>query len=83
MFTDKGASLYAKLPEPNGIYSIELQTSEGKHLKTISGTTSNGVINVDWDLKDDQGNKYTGNTIKAVYNVTLPDSGRTQTSRGP
>jgi hypothetical protein len=83
MFTDKGASLYAKLPETNGIYSIELQTSEGKHLKTISGTTSNGVINVDWDLKDDQGNKYTGNTIKAVYNVTLPDSGRTQTLRGP
>jgi hypothetical protein len=83
MFTDKGASLYTKLPEPNGVYTIELKTPDGKHIKTITGTTSNGVINVDWDLKDDQGNKYTGNSINAVYNVTLPDSGRSQTLKGP
>ena len=82
-FTDKGATLYAKLPEPHGIYTIELQTPEGKHLKTISGVTSNGVINVDWDLRDDQGIKYAGDSINAVFNVTLPDSGRSQTVKGP
>jgi hypothetical protein len=34
---------------------------------------------VDWDLRDDQGNKYPGNSINAVFNVTLPDSGRSET----
>ena len=83
MFSDKGATLYAKLPEPNGIFTIELKSPTGKHIKTITGTTSNGVINVDWDLKDDQGNKYTGNSLNAVFNVTLPDSGHSQTLKGP
>lgn len=82
-FTDKGTTLYAKLPEPNGVYTIEIKTPEGKHLKTISGTTSNGVINVDWNLKDDQGKKYNGNSLQAIYNVTLPDSKRSQILRGP
>ncbi len=83
LFTDKGATLYAKLAETHGIYTIELQSPTGEHIKTILGTTSNGVINVFWDLKDDHGNKYTNNSLKAVFNVTLPDSGRSQSTRGP
>ena len=83
MFTDRGATLYAKLAEQYGIYTIELKSTDGKHIKTITGTTSNGIINVDWDLRDDHGNKYTGNSLDAVYNVTLPDSGRSQSTKGP
>jgi hypothetical protein len=83
LFTDKGASLYAKLADQHGVYTIELQSPTGEHLKTISGTTTNGVIDVFWDLRDDHGNKYTNDSLKAVYNVTLPDSGRSQSTKGP
>ncbi len=83
LFTAKGATLYGKLPESNGIYSIELKSLDGRHVKTISGTTSNGIINVDWNLIDDQGNIYTNNSFNAIYNITLPDSGRSQIIRGP
>jgi len=82
VFTDKGAMLYAKLAEPHGVYTIELQSTTGEHIKTISGTTSNGVIDVFWDLKDERGEKYTNNSLKAVFNVTLPDSGRSQSTKG-
>ena len=83
LFSDKGANLYAKLAEPHGIYTIELQSPAGEHIKTISGTTSNGVIDISWDLKDERGKKYTNNSLKAVFNVTLPDSGRSQSTKGP
>ncbi|MGA2801054.1 MAG: hypothetical protein ABSE97_01570 [Verrucomicrobiota bacterium] len=82
-FNSRGAILHAKLPEPNGIYTVELKSPTGEHIKTLAGTTSNGVINVKWDLKDDHGNKCTNDSFKAIFNVTLPDSGRSQTLRGP
>jgi len=83
LFTDKGASLYAKIAEPHGVYTIELKSPAGEHIKTISGTTSNGVIDVFWDLHDEHGNKYTNDSLKAVYHVTLPRSGRSQNTEGP
>ena len=82
-FDSSGAILHAKLPEQNGIYTIEIKSPTGEHIKTLAGTTSNGVIDVKWDLKDDHGNKCTNDSIKAVFHITLPDSGRTQTLRGP
>lgn len=82
-FDSSGAILHAKLPEPNGIYTIELNSPTGEHIRTIAGTTSNGVIHVKWDLKNDHGNKYTNDSINAVFHVTLPDSGRSQTMKGP
>ena len=83
MFTDKGATLYAKIPELRGTYSIELQTLDKKHLITFNGTTTNGIIDVDWNLIDDRGNKFTNKSFNSVFNVTLPDSGRSQTVGGP
>jgi hypothetical protein len=82
-FDSSGAILHAKLPEQNGIYTIEIKSPTGEHIKTLAGTTFNGVIDVKWDLKDDHGNKCTNDSIKAVFHVTLPDSGRTQTLREP
>ncbi len=79
----KGAVLYAKLPESNGVYTVELLSSKGSHLKTISGTTSNGVIEIRWDLTDERGQTYTNDSIDSVFRVTLPDSGRSMTQRGP
>ncbi|MSU58078.1 MAG: hypothetical protein EXS35_07850 [Pedosphaera sp.] len=81
-FDPKGATLYAKLPESNGTYTIELKSPNGELIKTINGTTSNGVIKVNWDLIDDRGRAYTNDSFESVFHVTLPDSGRTQTQKG-
>ncbi len=82
MFDERGATLYAKLPESNGIYTIELKSPAGILIKTLKGTTSNGVINVEWDLKDENGKAYTNDSITSVFHVTLPDSKRSQTQKG-
>jgi len=82
-FDNGGATLYAKLPESNAVFTIELKTPEGIHIKTLTGTTSNGVIKVHWDLIDDQGRRYTKDAFDSVFDVTLPGSGRSQTLKGP
>ena len=75
-FTDSGATLYARTPAcPNADYTIELQTTSGAHIKTITGSTSSGEISENWDLTDDNGNTVTNETVNAVFNVTLLDPG--------
>jgi hypothetical protein len=78
-----GATLHAKLPERNGNYTIELNTTNGALIKTLTGSTSNGVIKVHWDLMDDQGRRFTNDIFNSVFHITLPDSGRSQTLKGP
>jgi hypothetical protein len=78
-----GATFHAKLPESNGNYTIELNDTNGTLLKTITGGTSNGVIKVHWNLIDDHRQRFTGNFFNSVFHITLPDSGRSQTLRGP
>jgi hypothetical protein len=82
-FDARGVTLYARLVEPRGVYSIELKTPTGEHIKTIGGATSNGVIRAHWDLIDDKGNRCTNQSIDSVFHITLPGSGRTQTLKGP
>lgn len=82
-FNPRGATLYARLPESNGVYSIELKDPAGNHIITLKGTTSNGVINQHWNLVDDQGRAFTKQSFDSVFTVTLPDSGRSQTMKGP
>ena len=75
-YTDSGATLYAKtFACPNADYTIELKTTSGAHIKTITGSTSSGEISENWDLKDDNGNTVTNETVNAVFNVTLLDPG--------
>jgi len=78
-----GATLRAKLPEANGTYTMDITSPAGDRLKTISGSTSNGVIKVHWDLTDDQGRKCTNNEFGSLFHITLPDSGRSQKLKGP
>ena len=78
-----GATLHAKLPEPNCAYTIELKSPAGALVKTFTGSTSNGVIKVFWDLCDDHGNKCTNDSYDSVFQIALPDSGRSQTMKGP
>jgi Immunoglobulin domain len=75
-FSDNGATLYATTPTcSNANYTIELQTASGQHIKTITNSTSTGIISEHWDLTDDNGNLVTNNAIKAIFNVTLLDPG--------
>jgi hypothetical protein len=78
-----GATLYARLPELNGTYSIEVKSPSGKHVKTFTGTTRNSIIDVHCDLIDEHGQAYTNGSFDTVFDVTLPDSGRSQTIKGP
>lgn len=78
-----GATFHARLPEANGLYTIECVSTNGEHLKTITGSTTNGEFNTVWNLVDDHGHRLTGETFNSIVHITLPDSGRTQTLRGP
>lgn len=70
----KGVILYANLSGSNASYSIELQTPEGDHVKTINGNTTNGIINERWNLVGDGERIYANPTVNAVFHVTLADS---------
>jgi hypothetical protein len=78
-----GAWLFARLPEQKGDYSMEIFSLDGKRVKTITGTTRNGVIEVFWDLVGDDGKKLADQTFSTVFHIKLTDSGREQTLKGP
>jgi hypothetical protein len=81
LFSDAGANLCARLPEAKGEYKIEIKTPAGKHVKTLTGSTTNGLINVEWDLTDENGQKYAKNSFESFFTVKLADSGRSQTMK--
>jgi hypothetical protein len=78
-----GVNLLARLPESNGTFRVELKSPDGECLRTINGNTSNGVIKAHWDLIDDHGRACTNESYDSVFHITLPDSGRSQTLKGP
>ncbi|MGC3956721.1 MAG: hypothetical protein QM813_01775 [Verrucomicrobiota bacterium] len=78
-----GATLRARLSETKVDYSVEIQSPDGQRLKTLTGNTTNGVIKVFWNLQNEQGMRLTNESFGSVFHVTLPDSGRKQTMRGP
>ena len=54
---ETGATFHSRLPEPDCNYVIELNTTNGARLTTITGSTTDGVIKVHWDLLDDHGRR--------------------------
>jgi hypothetical protein len=78
-----GATLRAKLPEDNASFSADMISPDGVLQKTITGSTTNGVIKVFWDLVNDQGVRCANQSFSTIFRVTLKDSGRTQIIRGP
>jgi hypothetical protein len=74
MFDSTSVPLVAKLIKPMATFKIEITTSDGRHLKTISGSTTNGWINLEWNLIDDKGKKFGGDTVNTEFEVTYPDS---------
>ena len=81
--TNTAAILHARLPEANARYTIELITTNGVRIRTLTGSTTNSEIREHWDLLDEHGRKFTDGWFNSVFHLTLPDSGRTQTLRGP
>jgi hypothetical protein len=78
-----GAWLFAKVPESKVEYSMDMFLPGGKRVKTIRGKTSNGEIEIFWDLVGEDGKRLGEHSFSTVFRVTLPDSGRTQTLKGP
>jgi len=76
MYDAKGAFLDAKLRENVATYRIELKTLKGDHIKTIAGNTTNGMIEADWDLGDEHGNKYTGKSFDGYFHIKYPSESR-------
>ena len=48
-----------------------------------AGSTASGILKEHWDLIDDQGRRFTDEMFDTVFHITLPDSGRSQTLKGP
>jgi hypothetical protein len=80
---ETGATWRARLPESNGLFTVDLATPDGIRLKTITGSTTSGAIKVHWDLIDDHGQRFTNDSFNSVFHISLPDSGRSQTLKGP
>ncbi|HZI32423.1 MAG TPA: hypothetical protein VFF11_08775, partial [Candidatus Binatia bacterium] len=64
-----GAAFHARLPESNSLYTIECVTTNGEHLKTLSGTTTNGEFKVIWNLVDDHGHRLAGETFNSIVTI--------------
>ncbi|MGP8200376.1 MAG: hypothetical protein ACLQU4_12845 [Limisphaerales bacterium] len=77
MFSGSIAYLDAQLPEQNASYAIQLydpSTTPPTLITTITDTTSDGMIEENWDLTYSDGvTIFTNNTVNAVFNVTLSD----------
>ncbi|MGH7980501.1 MAG: hypothetical protein ACREE6_14085, partial [Limisphaerales bacterium] len=78
-----GAIIHARLQEMNGKYSIDLTTTNGALIKRFAGSTSDGIIQFGWNLIGDDGRRFTNDYFNSLYHITLTDSGRSQTLRGP
>jgi hypothetical protein len=78
-FDAEGARFFIRLAETNGQYKIGINSDKNEPLKTISGASTNGLIRARWDLRDAQGVRYTNDSFSTTIQITLPDSGRTQT----
>jgi hypothetical protein len=71
-FNSEGTQLYAKLRSPVAEFRVELSTTDGKHLKTVTGRATGGYITNEWDMVDDHGKKFEGDAFVATFYVTHP-----------
>ncbi len=77
MYDDNGAYLDAQLPCLQANYTIDIydpSVTPPVLVKTITNSTSNGMIQEDWDLTYQDGvTLFSGDTADAVFHVTLLD----------
>jgi hypothetical protein len=73
VYSDKGAFFRARLAHQVGSYSLTLTSPSGEHLRTITGSATNGIVELNWDLICENGTRYTNESFNSSWTVTLPD----------
>jgi hypothetical protein len=73
VYSDKGAFFHVRLAQTSGSYSVRIMDPSGAPIHTVTGTTTNGIVEVHWDLIDDGGKRYTNESFNASWTVTFPD----------
>jgi hypothetical protein len=73
VYSDKGAFFRVKLAQPVGSYSLEITAPSGEHIHTITGSTTNGIVEVHWDLIYSGGKRYTNDSFNSSWTVSFPD----------
>jgi hypothetical protein len=69
-FDDSGATLYAEVADLMAAdYVLEIKTPQGAHIRSITNSTADGVINEVWDLTDENGNTFAGEEVDAEFTV--------------
>jgi HEAT repeat protein len=74
VYNENGAFFHVKLAQQIGDYSLELTTPSGEHIHTINGSTTNGIVDVHWDLLYADGQRYTNDSFNSSWSVTFPNS---------
>lgn len=77
LFNSDGADLYAKLRETSAKFRVEVRSIKGRLINDISSSTTNGEINLAWDLTGLDGNKFTNNSFIGSFFVTYPQDTQT------
>jgi hypothetical protein len=78
-----GGTFRVKLPEPKATCVLQVFSTQGKLLATLTGETADGQLKIFWDLTDGAGHRFTDNAFDTKFQFTFPDSGRSQTLWGP
>jgi hypothetical protein len=73
VYSEKGAFFHVRLAQPVGSYSLQITGPSGEHIHTITGSTTNGIVEVHWDLIYDGGKRYTNDSFGSTWTVTFPD----------
>jgi len=83
VLTEKGAFFQIKLAQPVGSYALKLTSASGELIRTITGSTTNGIVEVHWDLIDDKGERYTNESFESTWTVTFPDAPKGAITNSP
>jgi hypothetical protein len=78
-----GGPFYGFTAEPNARYQVELKSPAGKRVCGFKGETTNGVIDLRWDAKYEDGKLYGGGWVDTFWDIELTGSGRHQKLKGP
>ena len=73
VYSDKGAFFRARLAQRVGSCSLTLTSPSGEHLRTITSSTTNGIVELNWDLICENGTRYTNESFNSSWTVTFPD----------
>jgi hypothetical protein len=72
LFDTNDVTPRAWLREDNAKFRVELTTTKGKHMKTFTGSTTNGLIDLRWDLRNKRGRQFKGDSFEGAFYIIYP-----------